>query len=61
MENHSEINRSALTRQNPREKVWALETMDELASESELTECDVREVANNINERGLERFEGGSE
>lgn len=35
--------------------------MDELTSESELTECDVREIVTSINERGLERFEEKSE
>lgn len=55
MENHPEINWSEVTRQAIREKIETLEVMDELASESELTESDVQEIADKINERGRER------
>ena len=57
MEDHPEINWSAVTRQAIHEKIEALEVMDELTSESELTETDVREIADRINERGRERLE----
>jgi metal-responsive CopG/Arc/MetJ family transcriptional regulator len=57
MDNHPEINRSEVTRRAIREKIEALEVMDELTSESELTERDVREIADKINESGLERID----
>ncbi|WP_171908182.1 hypothetical protein [Natrialba sp. SSL1] len=41
MENHPEINWSEVTRQAIQAKIEALEMMDELTSESELTERDV--------------------
>jgi len=55
MEKHPEINWSEVTRQAIQEKVETLEVMDELTSESELTESDVRDIADRINERGRER------
>ncbi len=50
MENHPEINWSEVTRQAIQEKVDTLEVMDELTSESDLTENDVQEIADRINE-----------
>ncbi|QSG02865.1 RHH/CopG DNA binding protein [Natranaeroarchaeum sulfidigenes] len=52
MENHPEINWSEVTRQAIQEKVDTLEVMDELTSESDLTESDVQEIAQKINESG---------
>ncbi|MCU4926535.1 hypothetical protein OB905_11160 [Halobacteria archaeon AArc-dxtr1] len=57
MEQHPEINWSEVTRQAIQEKVEALEMMDELTSESELTERDVQKIADRINERGRKRVE----
>ncbi|GAB3323204.1 hypothetical protein EI982_02485 [Haloplanus rallus] len=57
MEEHPEINWSEVTRQAIQEKIDALEVMDELTSESELTESDVRNIADKINERGRERID----
>ncbi len=57
MERHPEINWSEVTRQAIQEKVETLELMDELTSESELTERDVQEIADKINERGRKRVE----
>jgi len=55
MENHPEINWSEVTRQAIEEKIEALEVMDELTSESELTKDDVQEIAEKINESGRKR------
>jgi hypothetical protein len=55
--NHPEINWSEVTRQAIEEKIGALEVMDELTSESELTESDVREIADRINESGRKRVD----
>jgi ABC-type Zn uptake system ZnuABC Zn-binding protein ZnuA len=52
MENHPEINWSEVTRQAIQEKIEALEVMDELTSESEVTESDVQEITDKINESG---------
>jgi len=52
MENHPEINWSEVTRQAIEEKIETLKVMDELTSESKLTENDVQEIANRINESG---------
>ena len=52
MEKHPEINWSEVTRQAIEEKIEALEVMDELTSESDLTESDVQEIADKINESG---------
>ncbi len=52
MEKHPEINWSEVTRQAIQEKVETLEVMDELTSESELTESDVQDIADKINESG---------
>ena len=57
MENHPEINWSEVTRQAIEEKIEALEVMDELTSESELTESDVQEIANKVNESGRKRID----
>jgi hypothetical protein len=57
MERHPEINWSEVTRQAIQEKIETLEVMDELTSESELTESDVAEIADKINERGRERVD----
>ena len=56
MENHPEINWSEVTRQAIQEKVETLEVMDELTSESELTESEVQDIANKINESGRKRI-----
>jgi post-segregation antitoxin (ccd killing protein) len=61
MEKHPEINWSEVTRQAIQEKIEALEIMDQLTSESELTESDVQEIADRINESGRERVEEESE
>ncbi|PSP97293.1 hypothetical protein BRC94_10520 [Halobacteriales archaeon QS_5_70_17] len=55
MEKHPEINWSEVTRQAIQEKIETLEVMDELTSDSELTESDVAELADKINKRGRER------
>jgi len=57
MEKHPEINWSEVTRQAIQKKIEALEVMDELTSTSELTESDVQEIADKINERGRTRAE----
>jgi predicted CopG family antitoxin len=57
MEQHPEINWSEVTRQAIEEKIDALEVMDELTNESELSESDVRDIADKINERGRERVD----
>ena len=57
MEKHPEINWSEVTRQAIQEKIEALEVMDELTSDSELTESDVAEIADKINKRGRERID----
>lgn len=61
MNEHPEINWSEVTRQAIQEKVETLEVMDELTSESDLTENDVTEIADRINERGRERVEEQSD
>ena len=55
MEKHPEINWSEVTRQAIQEKVETLEVMDELTSESELTESHVQDIADKINESGRKR------
>jgi predicted CopG family antitoxin len=55
MENHPEINWSEVTRQAIQKKIEALEVMDELTSESDLTESDVQEIADKINGSGRKR------
>ena len=57
MEKHPEINWSEVTRQAIEEKIEALELMDELTSESELTESDVQEIVDKINESGRKRVD----
>jgi predicted CopG family antitoxin len=52
MEKHPEINWSEVTRQAIQEKIETLEVMEELTSKSELTESDVQEIADKINESG---------
>ncbi|WP_435075596.1 hypothetical protein [Halorubrum sp. HHNYT27] len=61
MERHPEINWSEVTRQAIQEKIEALEVMDELTSGSELTESDVADIADKINESARERVEEESE
>ena len=61
MERHPEINWSEVTRQAIQEKIETLEVMDELTSGSELTESDVADIADRINERGRERVEEQSD
>ncbi|MFB6254811.1 MAG: hypothetical protein ABEI06_09380 [Halobacteriaceae archaeon] len=56
MEKHPEINWSEVTRQAIHEKIETLEVMDELISESKLTEDDVQEIAEKINESGRKRI-----
>ena len=57
MEKHPEINWSEVTRQAIQEKVETLELMDELTSGSELTESDVQDIADKINESGRKRVD----
>ena len=57
MEKHPEINWSEVTRQAIQKKIETLEVMDELTSESNLTESDVTEIADQINKSGRERVE----
>jgi hypothetical protein len=57
MENHPEINWSEVTRQAIEEKIEALEVMDELTGESALTESDVQEIADKINESARKRVD----
>lgn len=57
MENHSEINWSEVTRRAIREKIKKLELMDELTADSELTDEDVDELAEKINEAARARLE----
>ena len=61
MERHPEINWSEVTRQAIQEKIEALEVMDELTSGSELTESDVADIADKINESARKRVEDESE
>jgi len=60
MEQHPEINWSEVTRQAIQEKIETLDVMDELTSGSELTENDVAEIANKINESARESVEDES-
>ena len=57
MEKHPEINWSEVTRQAIQEKIETLEVMNELTSDSELTESDIAEIADKINKRGRERVD----
>ncbi len=57
MDNHPEINWSEVTRQAIEEKIQALEVLTELTSESELTEHDVQEITDKINESGRKRVD----
>jgi phage terminase small subunit len=61
MERHPEINWSEVTRQAIQEKIETLEVMDELTSGNQLTESDVAEIANRVNESARERVEEESE
>jgi ribosomal protein L15 len=61
MEKHPEINWSEVTRQAIQEKIESLEVMDELISGSELTESDVVDIADKINESARELVEEESE
>jgi len=55
MEKHPEINWSEVTRQAIQEKIETLDVMDELTSGSDLTESDVQDIAQKINESGRKR------
>jgi len=57
MDEHPEINWSEVTRQAIQDKIETLEVMDELTSESELTESDVQEIAQKINGLGRKRVD----
>jgi len=57
MDEHPEINWSEVTRQAIQEKIEALEVMNELTSESELTERDVQEIVDKIDESGRKRVD----
>ncbi|TQQ83448.1 hypothetical protein EGH24_01240 [Halonotius terrestris] len=61
MEQHPEINWSEVTRQAIQEKIETLDVMAELTSGSELTESDVAEIADRINESAHDRVEPESE
>ena len=61
MEEHPEINWSEVTRQAIQEKIETLDVMDELTSKNELTESDVAEIADKINESARQRVEEESE
>ena len=61
MERHPEINWSEVTRQAIQEKIETLDVMDELTSKSELTESDVAEIADKINESARQGVEEESE
>jgi len=57
MEKHPEINWSEVTPQAIQEKIEILEVMEELTSESELTESDMEKIAQKINESGRKRVD----
>jgi uncharacterized protein YnzC (UPF0291/DUF896 family) len=57
MEKHPEINWSEVTRQAIQEKIETLDVMDELTSGSDLTESDVQDIAQKINESGRKRVD----
>ena len=59
-EEHPEISWSEVTRQAIQENIGALEVMDKLTSESELTERDLEDIADKINESGRNRVDEGS-
>ena len=59
MNNHPEINWSEVTRQAIQEKVETLEVMEELTSKSELTESDVQDIAQKINQSGRQHVDEG--
>lgn len=61
MEEHPEINWSEVTRQAIQEKIETLDVMDELTSKNELTESDVAEIADKINESARQGVEEESE
>ena len=61
MEKHPEINWSEVTRQAIQEKIETLEVMDELTSGRKLSENDVAEIADRINESAHDRVESESE
>ena len=61
MEKHPEINWSEVTRQAIQKKIETLDVMDELMSKSDLTESDVAEIADRINESARQRVEEESE
>ncbi|MFB6244943.1 MAG: hypothetical protein ABEJ03_01195 [Candidatus Nanohaloarchaea archaeon] len=56
MDKHPEINWSEVARQAIEQKIDDLEVMDEIASKSELTEEDVKELSKKINKGASERI-----
>lgn len=56
MEEHPEINWSEVTRQAIREKIEELELLNELTADSTLTEADVEQLAEAIDESARERI-----
>lgn len=57
MDRHPEINWSAVARQSFEKKVNDLELMDRLTADSQLTEEDVEEISEQINENIAERLD----
>jgi len=56
MEEHPEINWSEVARQAFQQKVNDLDIMDEIASKSELTEEDVREISEQIDRNAADQL-----
>ena len=56
MDEHPEINWSEVARQAFQQKVEDLEIMDRIASKSELTEEDVREISDQINQDAADQL-----
>jgi hypothetical protein len=56
MEEHPEINWSEVARQAFQQKINDLDIMDEIASKSELTEEDVREISEQIDRNAADQL-----
>ncbi|MFP4632778.1 MAG: hypothetical protein ACOCT0_01610 [Halobacteriota archaeon] len=56
LDDHPEVNWSEVARQSMREYLYRLEIADEIASESELTEEDARQLAERVKEKISERY-----
>lgn len=56
MDRHPEINWSEVARQSFEKKANDLELLDRIAADSELTEEDVEEIADQVNEAVAERL-----